>query len=366
MKGRESLPCLAMVLVQLGYAGMNVLSKLAMDSGMNPFVMATYRQVFATVVLGPFAYFFEWKMMPKITKSVLIQLLLSSVLGATLNQCLYFLGLKHSTPTIACALTNLLPALTFLMAIPFGMETVGIKRRAGQAKVIGTILCVGGAMLMSFYKGRLIKIGKSPIDWRYAESMRERNSGNEESTFIGPLLIVGSCVAWAGWFIVQTKMSKGFPAPYTSSGIMSLMAAVQCSVIGAFAERDLKEWSLHSNIRLVASAYSGAIGSALAFCLMSWCIQRKGPLYVSMFSPLLLVIVAILGWGLLDEKIYVGSVVGSALIVLGLYAVLWGKEQELEAISGVDDDKTLQQIEGDEKSDLELQVSSNKPIQDSV
>ena len=40
---------------------------------------------------------------------------------------------------------------------------------------------------------------------------------------------------------------------------------------------------------------------------MSWCIQRKGPLYVSVFSPLLLVIVAILSWALLQEKLYEGT-----------------------------------------------------------
>lgn len=39
---------------------------------------------------------------------------------------------------------------------------------------------------------------------------------------------------------------------------------------------------------------------------MSWCIQKRGPLFVSMFSPLLLVIVSILGWAILDEKLYVG------------------------------------------------------------
>ncbi|KAF5946872.1 hypothetical protein HYC85_017100 [Camellia sinensis] len=44
-----TLPFLAMVIVQVGYAGMNILSKLAMDSGMNPFVHVAYRQIFASI-----------------------------------------------------------------------------------------------------------------------------------------------------------------------------------------------------------------------------------------------------------------------------------------------------------------------------
>ena len=41
------------------------------------------------------------------------------VIRLTLNQITYFVGLKYSTPTIACALSNLLPALTFVLAVIF-------------------------------------------------------------------------------------------------------------------------------------------------------------------------------------------------------------------------------------------------------
>lgn len=50
---------LSMVIVQMGYAGMNIISKLAMDSGMNPFVHVAYRQIFATLAIAPLAFFME-------------------------------------------------------------------------------------------------------------------------------------------------------------------------------------------------------------------------------------------------------------------------------------------------------------------
>ncbi|GMQ05177.1 hypothetical protein CsSME_00050307 [Camellia sinensis var. sinensis] len=90
-----------------------------------------------------------------------------------MNQVLYLVGLHNSTPTIACALTNLLPALTFILAVPFGLESVGIKRKAGQAKIFGTVVCVGGAMLLSLYHGRT-----------YAENMGKENSTNHATNFI--------------------------------------------------------------------------------------------------------------------------------------------------------------------------------------
>ncbi|CAA7405849.1 unnamed protein product [Spirodela intermedia] len=319
--GRDSLPAMAMVMVQLGFAGLNIVSKLAMDAGMNPFVMVAYRQVIATVFLAPFAFFYERKTRMRMTGTVLFQIFLCSIFGATLNQLLYFVGLKLSTPTIACALSNTLPAITFILA-------------AGSAKVLGTAICVGGSMLMTFYKGSLVRLPPSSIHWRYAEEVAgEVPSAAGEEMVLGATLVVASCFAWSVWFIIQAKMSENFASPYTSTAIMSLMASLECLAVGAAVERKAAGWAVGWDIRLVAAFYTGIVGSGLAFGLMSWCIQRRGPLFVSMFSPLLLVIVAVLGWAIMGEKIYLGSMVGSVLIVGGLYLVLWGKGRELRGTS---------------------------------
>ncbi|XP_021283042.1 WAT1-related protein At1g09380 [Herrania umbratica] len=97
----DFMPFLANVLVQLGYAGMNITSKLAMESGMKPLILVAYRQIFATLAIAPFAYFLErltfledyflnemeWntnkgrKTRPKITKHILFQIFLCSLTG---------------------------------------------------------------------------------------------------------------------------------------------------------------------------------------------------------------------------------------------------------------------------------------------
>ncbi|CAL5343540.1 unnamed protein product [Camellia sinensis] len=294
----ESLPLLAMVSVQVGYAGMNILSKLAMDSGMNAFVHVAYRQVFATIVLAPFAYFLERTTRPRMTLPIFFQMFLCSI---------------------------------------FGLESVGIKRKAGQAKIFGTVVCVGGAMLLSLYHGRTV-IGGSNFHWKYAEKIGKKNSTNHANNFIlGPILVIASTVSWAIWFSIQAKMSEKYAAPYTTSTLVCLMATVQCAIIGLCADHKISAWSLTPGIRAISSIYGGIVCTAASFCLMSWCIKRKGPLYVSVFNPLLLIIVAILSWGLLEEKLYVGTVVGSGLIVMGLYAVLWGKNKEMNAKNNADD-----------------------------
>lgn len=50
----------------------------------------------------------------------------------------------------------------------------------------------------------------------------------------------------------------------------------------------------------------GILGSGVMFTLVAWCVRMRGPLFVSVFNPLLLVIVAIAGSLLLQEKLHVG------------------------------------------------------------
>lgn len=87
------------------------------------------------------------------------------------------------------------------------METVGIRTMAGQAKVAGTLICVGGSMLMTFYKGSLIKMFPSHIHWKYAEEMTAASVASpaaaDHNLALGAALVVGSCFAGAIWYIIQ-------------------------------------------------------------------------------------------------------------------------------------------------------------------
>ncbi|RDX92845.1 WAT1-related protein, partial [Mucuna pruriens] len=376
------VPFLLMIIVQLAYAGLNVISKLAIESGMNPLVLAAYRQLFATASIAPFAYWFEWYSISTLSiyihnacinnvseyasqvdkasyDSVFVfvldrdfNLTLHLACRVTGNQILYFVGLKYSTATIACALTNLLPAFTFVLAIIFRQENLGIKKRSGLAKVLGTILCVSGALLLSFYHGKTIGLGQSSIHWRYAEKMEGTDTSGKGSSILGPLALIGSTLFWAGWFIIQTDISKKFPAPYTSTTLMCFLASFQCMLIAVCFDHSATAWSLHQAMRVSAALYAGIICTAIAYCLMTWAIERKGPLYVAVFTPLQLVLTAILSWALLREKLYLGTAIGSLLIILGLYAVLWGKSEEANKKDGIE--KTAKEAMKDPKNDMEL------------
>jgi hypothetical protein len=74
----------------------------------------------------------------------------------------------------------------------------------------------------------------------------------------------------------------------------------------------------------------GIVTSSIAYYVQGLVIQKTGPVFASAFSPLMMIIVAVMGSFILSEKIYLGGVLGAVLIVAGLYSVLWGKHKETQ------------------------------------
>lgn len=85
---------------------------------------------------------------------------------------------------------------------------MGIKKKSGVAKTIGTILCVGGAILLSFYHGKVIGIGESSIHWGYAEKIEggSNSSAAQSNSLKGPIVLVLSALIWSAWFIIQVSI----------------------------------------------------------------------------------------------------------------------------------------------------------------
>ncbi|XP_008785911.2 WAT1-related protein At1g25270-like [Phoenix dactylifera] len=329
----ELKPAGGMVLVQLVFAGVNIFYKLAINDGMDMRILVTYRFLFATAFLGPLAFFLERKSRPKITWKVLMLAFLCGLFGGALAQNLYVSSMKLTSATFASAMTNLIPAITFILAVLFRLESLGFHSISGQAKVLGTLVGIGGAMLLTFYKGVDINLWSTNLNLLNSEraAARHQEPGNH---VMGSLLAVASCVCYAIWLIIQAKMMKEYPCHYSSTALMCLMGTVQSIIFALCVEKDWGQWRLGFDIRLLAVVYSGVVGSALILTVLAWCIKKKGPLFASIFNPLMLVIVALLSSLLLNEKLYLGSVLGAVLIVIGLYMVLWGKGREAAAKVG--------------------------------
>ncbi|CAK9182116.1 unnamed protein product [Ilex paraguariensis] len=58
------------------------------------------------------------------------------------------------------------------------------------------------------------------------------------------------------------------------------------------------------------------------------------PVVVAMSKPLAVFIAAVMGITFLGDALYIGSVIGAAIIAVGFYAVMWGKAKEEKDVKG--------------------------------
>ncbi|XP_059460167.1 WAT1-related protein At5g07050 [Corylus avellana] len=326
----SSKPYFAMISLQFGYAGMNIISKVSLNRGMSHYVLVVYRHAFATAVIAPFAFIFERKKQPRITFPVFMQIFVLALLGPVIDQNFYYAGLKFTSPTFSCAISNMLPAMTFVMAVIFRMEKLDLKKARCQAKMVGTGVTVAGAMLMTLYKGPLVELVWSKHIHPH-NSFETTSSGStyDKDFFKGTMFLIIATLAWAGLFVLQAHALKTYRNHQLSlTSLVCFVGTLQAIAVTFVMEHKPSAWKIGFDMRLLAAAYAGIVTSSISYYVQGLVIKKKGPVFATAFSPLMMIIVAIMGSFILAEKIFLGGILGSVLIVVGLYSVLWGKHKE--------------------------------------
>ncbi|KMT12382.1 hypothetical protein BVRB_5g103150 [Beta vulgaris subsp. vulgaris] len=347
-----------MIMVQFAYAAANVLTKIALEKGLDQLVFVVYRHIIALLVLAPFAYILE------------------------------------------------------------RIEKVTLRSRISQAKVIGTLSSIGGSLIFTLWKGhkcdvlqdliqqntqedgnaeqtvhiddvnaeeeavltrreeeyqndaeetmdeqhdreppeetveeeitgvheeihrptRTRNVPRKLIDYEYTlppsnlatarklspsfnvqmmsdEFDCQLSSHGKENWIKGSCLILVSNIAWSAWLIFQVHVHTVYPATLSLNAWICFFAALQSSLIALF---------LSNNI-------NGVVISAVVNFLQLWCINKRGPVFAAMFNPLQLIIVGFFSAIAFAERLHLGSLVGAFLIVIGLCSFLWGKNTEAKA-----------------------------------
>ncbi|XP_040986183.1 WAT1-related protein At5g64700-like isoform X2 [Juglans microcarpa x Juglans regia] len=299
---------------------------------------------------------------PPLSFSVITKIFLLASFGTTIHLNVYYAGLAYTSPTVASALSNVVPCLTFLIAVILRMETVKITSTRGQAKVLGTLVCIGGALTFTFWKGRYLLKGfvHRPLINICSTNISVCGLSHGKDNWIkGSALILISHVAWSAWLILQAVVSKVYPARLSLNVLICFFASLQSSFLALFFARNPTLWKLEWNMQLLTIIYSGVVISALVYYLQTWCISNKGPVFAAMFSPLLLIIVGIFSAIFFAERLRLGSLAGAFLIILGLYIVLWAKYADNVVTRVTENGKGL----NDNKM---LEISINETLRNSV
>ncbi|KAL9394912.1 hypothetical protein Peur_014197 [Populus x canadensis] len=248
--------------------------------------------IVGSLVMFPLAYFLERKARPKLIIVLFLEIFVLSLLGASLTINMYFASLKYTSPTFVAPMNNTVPSMSFIIAIILRLEIVDLRNPRGIAKTVGTLLSLAGVLTITLYKGPEVQsLQGAPI--------HVRSNHAQQNWVKGSFLLVSSCFTWSLYFIMQ-----------------------------------------------------GVISCGLTVFIQLWCNKEKEAVFVTIFSPLATVMVAIMAYFLFGEELHAGSILGGAVVIIGLYMLLRGKENERDrnksqepSLSTYDEDVVKQEVE---------------------
>ncbi|XP_027362912.1 WAT1-related protein At4g08300-like [Abrus precatorius] len=314
-------PHLIMVLVQISAAFLYFLVEASLNKGMNPHVFVTYRHAVGGIVVLPFAYVLERKVWPKLTMTMLMELFFLSLFGVSLAVNMFFASLKYTTPSFAASMINTTSSLTFIIAVGLRLEAVDVKKPRGLAKILGTVLSLVGALIMTLYKGHTIQsLQGAPL---HIKGKLVHNNWIK-----GSILSIASCMSWSLWYILQAIVVKKYPAQLSLTVWINCMGAAQSALFTVLVQEKPAAWFITSTVEIFCILYAGVICGGFAIISQFWTTERKGPVFVSMFNPLGTILVAILAYLVFGEQLHTGSLLGVVIVIIGLYLLLWGKESD--------------------------------------
>ncbi|KFK42497.1 hypothetical protein AALP_AA1G001200 [Arabis alpina] len=325
-------PVMVIVGANIAVGSVNALVKKALDGGVNHMVIGAYRNAISAFILAPLAYFLERKIRPKITFRLMIDHFISGLLGASLMQFFYMLGLLYTSATVSGAFLSMLPAITFALSLILRLDSVRtLKTKPGILKVVGTLICISGAMLLTFYKGPQIANFHS-----HPEALHHHNNNDQDKAnkwILGCLYATIGTTLLSLWMLFQGTLNIKYPCKYSSTCLMSIFATFQCALLSMYKRRDAQDWVIDDRFVIFVIFYAGIMGQAVSTVATSWSIKKLGAVFASVFTPVTLISATLFDFLILHTPLYLGSIIGSVAAIMGLYVFLWGKNKELEIVA---------------------------------
>jgi len=277
---------LALLGAQSGFALFPIFGKLALET-IPPMVLAAARVVAASALLG---------LVRRVTGGEAIapedrkHILLFALLGVSINQVLFILGLSLTTAINTTILTAMIPVYTLLAAALLGREKF-TGRAAAALLLAGT-----GALL-------LLKIEN--FDWRNAD-------------FRGDLLLVANGISYAFYLVLSRPILARYRVLTVVSGVFPYgMLPIVAAAIPALRRFEPR--------RVTAVGWV-SLGAVIVFCTVlpyfwnSWALARTHASKVAFYIFVQPLIASALAVAVLGERL-TARTAGAALLILAGLAV---------------------------------------------
>ena len=231
---------------------------------------------------------------------------------------LTFVGQQFTTAGVAAIVFSSIPILTVLVgAVLLPEETV--SRRGALGLVVGLLgvaIVVGpDPATLGGDAGASAAVGGGPLE-----------IGALATALLGPALVFAAALSVTVGTVLIRRFGPPMPTVSLTGASMAVGAAMQAGLSLAVGE-EVAAAGL-ALPALLAVAYLAVFASGVGFVVYFDLLSQFGPLEVNLVSYLVPVVSVAVGWWVLDEPVYVSTLVGFGVVVVG-FALL--KNRELAA-----------------------------------
>jgi drug/metabolite transporter (DMT)-like permease len=282
------------------------------QQNLSSLVIATYRLVLATLFLAPFSISKVRKEKHLITKSDRNLLALSGVL----------LGLHFASWVTSLEFTNVVSSTVLVTTSPVWVTLFSplvLKERLPKAFTFGLLIAVAGILMVSFSNVCGVPAGELQCSLTGNLLGREALKGNF-------LALVGAWCASA--YMMCGRKVRSHLSNQSYSFIVYAVAALTLLVISIASRQALLQVRGHDWIWLVLLAL---IPQIVGHSLLNWALGKLPAAYVSLSLLGEPPGSAVLAFIFLDEKPTLLQVIGSVVIIYGIYRANKPQRKQIEA-----------------------------------
>ncbi|XP_010258924.1 PREDICTED: WAT1-related protein At5g47470 isoform X2 [Nelumbo nucifera] len=302
----EVVIVVGLIIVQIFYSVYSVAVARLLSIGFSPLFLTICGTLATSVVLFPLSICFE---------------------RVTLFQVFMLIGVKMTSPAIASAMPNLAPGLIFIIACCLGFERINPKCIYSKIKIIGTVVCITGAVIMSVLYGP--GVSKAIPDTTAKSPTLKVLTLIDKDNIIGCIYLLSAVFILSCTIVLQAAALGDFPAPMSVSAITSFIGGILTLVVQLIEDHRIDtSWQLVSALQIIEYSLLLGVFSGLCTSFSAWAVKKRGPVFVSMFNPIGTVSSVTLSAITLGDYITLGSLIGMLIMFTGLYFVLWAKKNE--------------------------------------
>jgi drug/metabolite transporter (DMT)-like permease len=229
----------------------------------------------------------------RLAPEVMRRLVVLGVVGNTLYQLAFILGLAHTTATNSALIVATVPTVVAVMAGARGLERVTKRMWSGIA--LGTL-------------GVVLVIAASGIEF-------------SASTLRGDLLTLLGVFCWAGY----TVGLRGLPAGVSSLRVTTVtsIAGTPGLVLAGLPGLLRIEWTAVPPTAWAGLAYATILSLVVAYILWNRSVQTVGGTRTAIYMCVTPLVAAVAAWAMLGEQARPTQAVGAILIIGGVLLTRW-------------------------------------------